>query len=81
MVETKYYCDRCKKELNDPPSTIIIESESEVVAQKVGKHFLIPKREFLFGFDKQGFMLCPKCSRRFKKYWDQYMKEEKVNIT
>lgn len=82
MVEIKYYCDRCKKEINyDPHSTITIQSESKVVAQKDGKHFLIPRQEYLFGFDEQEFMLCPACGRRFKKYWDQYMKEEKVNIT
>ena len=33
MVEVKYYCDRCKKEILDcsRQSTITIESESKVV--------------------------------------------------
>lgn len=82
MVEVKYYCDRCKKELTCVShSTITIESESKVVAEKEGKHFLVPRQEYLFGFNEQEFMLCSDCGRRFKKYWDQFMKEEKVNIT
>ena len=80
MVEVKYYCDRCKKEILDYScqSTITIESESKVVPNKIGDNFVVPRQEFLFGFEKQSFMLCQECSRRFKKYWDQYMKEKKL---
>ena len=44
------------------------------MAQKIGD-LPIPEQEFLFGFDKRSFMLCQKCGHRFKKYWEQYMKE------
>ena len=81
MVELKFYCDRCKKELNYSHSTVTIDSESKTVSEKHGEHFLIPKQEYLFGFNEQEFMLCHKCGLRFKKYWDQFMNEEKVNIT
>lgn len=71
----KFYCDRCKKEINYVNNSIItIESESKVMAQKIGD-LTIPKQEFLFGFDKRSFMLCQKWGHRFKKYWEQYMKE------
>lgn len=78
MVEVKYYCDRCKKEILDYSlqSTITIESESKVVPNKIGDNFVVPRREFLFGFEKQSFILCQECSRRLKKYWDQYIKEK-----
>lgn len=81
MVEVKYYCDRCKKEILDysRQSTITIESESKVVPDKVGNKFIVPRQEFLFGFEKQSFMLCQECGRRFKKYWDQYMKEKNLH--
>ena len=50
----KYYCDRCKKEILDcsRQSTITIESESKVVPDKIGNKFVVPRREFLFGFEK-----------------------------
>ena len=81
IVEVKYYCDRCKKEILDcsRQSTITIESESKVVPDKIGNKFIVPRQEFLFGFDKQSFMLCQECGRRFKKYWDQYMKEKNLH--
>ena len=74
MVEVKYYCDRCKKEILDYAlqSTVTIESGSKIVSD----HITVPKQEFLFGFDKQSFMLCEECGHRFKKYWDQYIKEK-----
>ena len=77
MVEVKYYCDRCKKEILDYSlqSTITIESESRSYS-KIGDNFVVPRQEFLFGFEKQSFMLCQECGRRLKKYWDQYMKEK-----
>lgn len=43
---------------------------------KIGDNFVVPRQEFLFGFEKQSFMLCQECGRRLKKYWDQYMKEK-----
>ena len=45
MVEVKYYCDRCKKEILDysHQSTITIESESKVVPNKIGSNFVIPR--------------------------------------
>ena len=78
MVEVKYYCDRCKKEILDcsRQSTITIESESKVVPNRFCNNFVVPRKEFLFGFGKRSFMLCQECGRRFKKYWDQYMKEK-----
>ena len=78
MVEVKYSCDICKNEILDYSlqSTITIESESKVVPNKIGDNFVVPRREFLFGFEKQSFMLCQECGRRLKKYWDQYMKEK-----
>ena len=55
MVEVKYYCDRCKKEILDysRQSIITIESESKVVPDKVGNKFIVPRQEFLFDFNKQ----------------------------
>ena len=45
MVEVKYYCDRCKKEILDcsRQSTVTIESESKVVPNKVGNSFVVPR--------------------------------------
>ena len=78
MVELKYYCDRCKKEILDYScqSTITIESESKVVPDKIGNKLENKKREFLFCFEKQSFTLCQERGRRLKKYWDKYMKEK-----
>lgn len=54
----KYYCDRYKKEINYVNNSIItIESESKVIEQKIGDFLTLPKQNFLFGFDKQSFML------------------------
>ena len=78
MVEVKYYCDRCKKEILDYAlqSTVTIESGSKIVSDHISDHITVPKQEFLFGFDKQSFMLCEECGHRFKKYFDQYIKEK-----
>lgn len=71
----KYYCDRCKKEINYVDYSIItIQNETKVEEQKVG-FLTLPKQNFLFGFEKGSFIICQECSYRFKKYWDQYMKE------
>ena len=47
MVEVKYYCDRCKKEILDcsRQSIITIESELKVVPDKVGNKFIVPKNK------------------------------------
>lgn len=72
----KFYCDRCKKEINYVDySVITIENETKAEEQKVGHYLTLPKQNFLFGFEKQSFVLCQECSYRFKKYWDLYMKE------
>ena len=71
----KFYCDRCKKEINYVDySVITIENETKAEEQKIGL-MTFPKQNFLFGFEKRSFILCQECSHRFKKYWDLYMKE------
>ena len=72
----KFYCDRCKKEINYVDySVITIENETKAEEQKVGHYLTLPKQNFFFFFEKRSFILCQECSYIFKKYWDQYMKE------
>lgn len=73
----KYYCDRCKKEINYVDYSIItIQNETKVEEQKVG-FLTLPKQNFLFGFEKGSFIICQECSYIFKKYWEQYMNTTK----
>ena len=74
----KFYCDRCKKEINYVDySVITIENETKAEEQKIGYYLTLPKQNFLFGFEKQSFVLCQECSYIFKKYWEQYMNTTK----
>lgn len=74
----KFYCDRCKKEINYVDySVITIENETKAEEQKAGHYLTFPKQNFLFGFEKRSFILCQECSYIFKKYWEQYMNTTK----
>lgn len=83
MTVTKYYCDRCKKEIGLPTSfectTIQIESLKNQVVKKremPGRpdvSYSYVEEKYLFDTENLTICLCEKCSIHFKKIYDVFM--------
>lgn len=71
MKVTKFYCDKCRKELELPPpynsSKVDLEGEQivEAVEERGG---LVPHETDLFEGLPHSFYLCHDCGSQFKEY-------------
>ena len=82
MIETKVFCDKCKKEIKCIPpgpdgSVIKLKGEKQIQIIK-GPYDTSFPREYTI-FDKSPYsteiMLCHDCSLLFKKYMDAFWKK------
>lgn len=79
MIETKIFCDKCKKEIKcippGPDSSLIkLEDESHIQAIKGPYNASLPKESTLFDDSPYPteIVLCHNCSLLFKKYMDAF---------
>ena len=79
MVEVKYYCDRCKKEIRcippGPDSSVIrLEGEKYIQVIKGPYNMSLSKEITLFedSLYPTEIVLCHNCSLLFKKYMDAF---------
>ena len=82
MIETKVFCDKCRKEIKcippGPDSSVIrLEGEKYIQTIKGPYNTSLPKVRTLFDDSPYPteIMLCHDCSFLFKKYMDAFWKK------
>lgn len=82
MIETKIFCDKCKKEIRCIPpgpdsSMIKLEGEKHIQAIKGPYNTSFPREHTIFDDSPYPteIMLCHNCGLLFKKYMDAFWKK------